>query len=148
EPAEDGRIWPLAYGVETFNLRYLDGRTGEWMDEWDTRAADTANRLPRAVQIGLVLLAGDPDGDDDDTIEVPYLTTVILEYADPLTPLMGMPGEEPPRGPRASAGSGTSCSASAGSTVAPGAAGRSVPAVPGARSAPAAAAAPGWRCSS
>jgi hypothetical protein len=84
-PDEGGRIWPLAYNVRSFNARYLDGVTFEWMDEWDTRGTDTANRLPRAVQLGLVLLGVDPD-DENDVVEVPFLTTVPLVYANPVTP--------------------------------------------------------------
>jgi hypothetical protein len=82
-PDEDGRIWPLAYNVRTFNARYLDGRTFEWVDEWDSRNAEYTGRLPRAVQLGLVLLNVDPD-DEDEVIEVPFLTTVPLEYAEPV----------------------------------------------------------------
>jgi general secretion pathway protein J len=82
-PDEGGRIWPLAYNVRSFNARYLDGQRFEWVDEWDSRGVETANRLPRAVQLGLVLLGVDPD-DEDDVIEVPFLTTVALEYAAPV----------------------------------------------------------------
>lgn len=85
EPDEDGRILPLAYNVRTFELRYLDPTTNEWRDEWDTRGTDTPNRLPRAVQIGLTLLGRDVD-DPDRTVEMPFFTTVRLEYADPLKP--------------------------------------------------------------
>ncbi|MCO4747861.1 MAG: hypothetical protein KC912_23900 [Proteobacteria bacterium] len=83
EPDEDGTILPLAYGVRSFELRYLDPTTNEWRDEWDTRGTDTPNRLPRAVQIGLTLLGRDVD-DPDRTVEMPFFTTVQLEYADPL----------------------------------------------------------------
>lgn len=83
EPGEGGVIYPLAYHVRTFNVRFLNGQTGEWVDEWDTRSVDTPNRLPRAVRIGLVLVDEDPD-DPDRTIDIPFLTTIPLEYADPL----------------------------------------------------------------
>lgn len=85
---EGGRVLPLAYHVETFDLHYLDGRTNEWRSEWDTRSADTPNMLPRAVRIGLVLLAPDPD-DPDRTVERAFLTTVLLDFADPVQPLQG-----------------------------------------------------------
>ncbi len=61
EPDEQGVVWPLAYNVRSFSLRYLDQLSGEWRDEWDTRSADTPYRLPRAVEIGLVLIAPDPE---------------------------------------------------------------------------------------
>ncbi len=87
-PDEGGRIHPLAYHVKSFDLRYLDGRTNEWTDEWDTRSGDTPYMLPRAVQIGLVLLSPDPD-DPERSVDVPFMTTVILENADPLRPQLG-----------------------------------------------------------
>ena len=83
EPAEDGQVYPLAYNVRSFRLRYLDGERNEWVDEWDSRGVDVANRLPRAVQVGLILIAQDPD-DENRTVDVPFLTTVILDYAAPL----------------------------------------------------------------
>jgi type II secretory pathway pseudopilin PulG len=83
EPAEDGSVYPLAYNVRSFRLRYLDSQTNEWVDEWDTRSPDTANRLPRSVQIGLILIGVHPD-DPDRTVDIPFLTTVNLEYAPPL----------------------------------------------------------------
>ncbi|MCB9674194.1 MAG: prepilin-type N-terminal cleavage/methylation domain-containing protein [Alphaproteobacteria bacterium] len=80
EPGEGGRVYPLAYNVRSFNVRYLDPQTNEWRDEWDTRNTDTLYRLPRAVEIGLVLIAEDPD-DPDRTIDVPFLSRFTLNYA-------------------------------------------------------------------
>ena len=75
---------PLARGVSRFDLRYLDGTTGEWRDEWDTNGSETPARLPRAVQIVLELVSKDPNGDDDDdTIVTPYVQTVMLAMASP-----------------------------------------------------------------
>jgi uncharacterized membrane protein YgcG len=81
EPDEDGPVFPLAYNVRSFNLRYLDSQTAEWRDDWDTRGADTPYRLPRSVEIGLVLISEDPE-DPDRTIDVPFLTTVLLQYGE------------------------------------------------------------------
>lgn len=88
KPDEDGRIWPLAYNVKSLDLRYLDGTQNEWVDAWDTRSADTPYRLPRAVQIAMVLLAPDPE-DEEDVVEIPFFTTIPLQYADPVTPKVG-----------------------------------------------------------
>jgi general secretion pathway protein J len=81
-PDEQGVIWPLAYNVRSFRLRYLDQQSNEWKTSWDTRSADTPYRLPRAVEIGLVLIAPDL-GDDkgENTVDVPFLSRVVLEYA-------------------------------------------------------------------
>ncbi|MEQ1569375.1 MAG: type II secretion system protein GspJ, partial [Myxococcota bacterium] len=84
-PDEQGVIWPLAYNVRSFRLRYLEQTTGEWKTSWDTRSAETPYRLPRAVEIGLVLIAPDPsDPSGEGTVDVPFLTQVILEYAERL----------------------------------------------------------------
>jgi len=83
-PDKGGRPMPLARGVSRFDLRYLDGTTGEWRDEWDTNGSETPARLPRAVQIVLELVSKDPNGDDDDdTIVTPYVHTVMLAMAGP-----------------------------------------------------------------
>ncbi len=79
-PDEQGPVYPLAYNVRSFRLRYLDQQTGEWRDEWDSRGADTPYRLPRAVEIALVLIAPDPN-DRESTVDVPFLSRVMLEYA-------------------------------------------------------------------
>ncbi len=93
EPERDGAIAPLAYDVVSFDLRYLDSQTAEWKDEWDTTGVDTPNRLPRAVQVALVLLAPDPE-DEEKTIERTYLTTVMLDFAPRLTLKSGEENEE------------------------------------------------------
>jgi len=79
-PDEQGKVLPLAYNVRSFELKYLNQANNEWQDEWDTRSADTPYYLPRAVQIGLVLIATDT-ADEDETIDIPFLTTVQVEYA-------------------------------------------------------------------
>ncbi len=84
EPDEGGTIYPIAYNVRSFNLRYLDNKTNEWTDEWDSRSSDYSERLPRAVELSMVLLAPDPD-DPKDSIEVPYLATVLIQKARPVT---------------------------------------------------------------
>jgi len=82
-PDKDGVILPLAYDVASMDLKYLDGQTGEWMDEWDSLGVEFAGRLPRAVRVALVLMGPDPE-DDEEMVEYPYATTIILQYADPI----------------------------------------------------------------
>lgn len=95
EPDKGGVIYPLAYNVRTFDVRYLDSRTNEWTDTWDTRTVDQANRLPRAVQIGLVLILEEDDGRGTREIDIPVVTTVVLEYAEPLVNPQNMPPPPP-----------------------------------------------------
>ncbi len=82
EPDKGGSVLPLATRVASFDLRYLDPTTGEWREDWDTQGSETQERLPRVVEIKLVLRGPDPDSDDEDaTVERPYLTTVLVERA-------------------------------------------------------------------
>jgi len=91
EPDEQGPIWPLAYNVRSFRTRFLDQATGEWRTEWDTREADTFYRLPRAVEIDLVLITPDPeDPTGERLVDVPFISRVVVEYAQPL-PTGGLP---------------------------------------------------------
>lgn len=85
-PDKGGRPMPLARGVTRFDLRYLDGVSGEWKDEWDTNSVETPYRLPRAVQIVLELTSPDPNSDDDDDfVTSSYVRTVMLAMAAPQT---------------------------------------------------------------
>jgi type II secretion system protein J len=84
EPSKGGRVLPVARGVKRFDLRFLDGTTGEWREDWDTTGTETTSRLPRAVTIILALSAPDP-GDEDEDAEQVFVDTVILELATPVT---------------------------------------------------------------
>lgn len=84
EPDIDGVVLPLAHGVKRFDLRFLDGLTGEWKEEWSTMGTETPNRLPRAVKLVLVISSPDLE-DEDELIDHTFVTTILLEYADPMT---------------------------------------------------------------
>lgn len=76
EPGEKGKVTVLLDGVREFNLRYYDPVKGEYQDEWDTTKVDYANRLPRAVEITLVMQ--DP-GDEENTLR--FATVALLEMS-------------------------------------------------------------------
>jgi type II secretion system protein J len=76
EPGEKGKVMVLLDGVKEFNLRYYDPVKTEYKDEWDTTKVDYANRLPRAVEITLVLQ--DP-GDEENTLR--FATVALLEMS-------------------------------------------------------------------
>lgn len=81
EPTEDGVIYPLAYGVRRFTVRWLDPTTCEWVDEWNSTEADYEERLPRAAQVVLGVMGPDPEDDEnEELVERTYATTVILQY--------------------------------------------------------------------
>lgn len=79
-PDEDGGVLPLAHGVQRFDLRFLDTTSGEWIEEWDTTGADQANRLPRAVQVVLVLL-GPGQEDPEEKTPFTFVRTVELAFS-------------------------------------------------------------------
>jgi hypothetical protein len=83
EPDQDGVILPLAHGVRSFDLSYLDSQSGEWKQEWSTQGTETPNRLPRAIKLVLVIAAPDLE-DEDNLIDHTFVTTIMLEYAEPM----------------------------------------------------------------
>ncbi|KYF99679.1 general secretion pathway protein GspJ [Sorangium cellulosum] len=63
EPTRGGVVNVLAEDIESFNVRYLDPVTGEWVDSWDsTQPAAQFERLPSQVWVTLVLNGG-PGGE-------------------------------------------------------------------------------------
>lgn len=52
KPEEGGQIQILIDNVTSFNLRYLDPLTGEWLTTWDaSRTGTQPNRMPSQVEI-------------------------------------------------------------------------------------------------
>jgi type II secretion system protein J len=76
EPEEGGTVTTLLRGVKELNFRYYDKRKVEYGDEWDTTKLDYVNKLPRAVEITLVLQ--DPI-DEEESIR--FSTVALLEMA-------------------------------------------------------------------
>ncbi|WP_437937850.1 type II secretion system protein GspJ [Sorangium sp. So ce341] len=63
EPTRGGVVNVLAEDIESFDVRYLDPITGEWVDSWDsTQPAAQFERLPSQVWVTLVLNGG-PGGE-------------------------------------------------------------------------------------
>ncbi len=84
-PEEGGAVEILARRVVLFNLRYYDDFKQEWSDVWDTTSAEHLLRLPRAVEVTLILA-------DLDGIEHYYATTVLI----PMYKTKGNQGPLPP----------------------------------------------------
>jgi len=55
EPTEGGEVMVLARSVKQLNFRYFDETKNEWLEEWDTTGPDQLNRLPRSVEITMVI---------------------------------------------------------------------------------------------
>jgi general secretion pathway protein J len=59
DPAHGGVVQVLAENIDSFDVRYLDPLTGEWLESWDsTQPADQLGRLPSQVWITLWLANG------------------------------------------------------------------------------------------
>lgn len=84
-PEEGGVVEVLARRVAAFNLRYYDDFKQEWADVWDSTSAENVLRLPRAVEVVLVLA-------DLDGFEHFYATTVLI----PMYKTKGNQGPLPP----------------------------------------------------
>jgi general secretion pathway protein J len=84
EPDKDGAIQAMVAYVEKFNLRYLDPERNEWVDEWDTTDIETLNRLPRAVEITLIVETDDPS-EKGERFRHEHISTVIIETASRIT---------------------------------------------------------------
>lgn len=82
EPDKDGVILPMITNIKRFNLRYLDGETNEWTEEWDSTGVDQPNRLPRAVEVLVVVEHEHPETKEEQSST--YLNTIILELAKPI----------------------------------------------------------------
>ena len=75
EPEKGGVVLPMITHVKTFNLRYLDGTINEWQEEWDSTGPDQSNRLPRAVEITLVIEKEHPKTGEEQSFT--FLNTVV-----------------------------------------------------------------------
>lgn len=69
-PEEGGPVEVLARRVQSFQLRFYDKDKDEWKDEWDSEKAEFMRRIPRAIEVTLVLM-------DDEGVEHPYSTIVL-----------------------------------------------------------------------
>lgn len=76
EPEEGGRTFTLLTGVKELNFRYYDLQKQEFVDQWDSTSLDYVNRLPRAVEIALVVR--NPVSEEE---EFRFATVVLLEMA-------------------------------------------------------------------
>jgi general secretion pathway protein J len=56
DPKRGGVVNVVAENVESFDLKYLDPLTGQWLDSWDTtQVSGQPSRLPLEIKITLVI---------------------------------------------------------------------------------------------
>lgn len=73
-----GRAYPLLHGVRRLNFEYLPFNSDEYKSEWDTKAAASNNRMPRAVKITMEVFL--PDEEEPRT----YSTLAPIKLQTPL----------------------------------------------------------------
>lgn len=79
DPKRGGVVNVLAEDVESFDLKYLDPLTGQWVESWDsTQLAQQLNRLPIEVRVELKLKSV------RNTPEFKFTTKAILPITQPL----------------------------------------------------------------
>ncbi|HZU84160.1 MAG TPA: type II secretion system protein GspJ [Polyangiaceae bacterium] len=80
DPLKGGVVNVVAEDIDQFDLRYLDPKTGQWVETWDTtQVTGQPNRLPIEVEITLALkgVGGGPP--------YAYTTKVFLPIQQPLS---------------------------------------------------------------
>ena len=76
DPEQGGAVTTLLTGVKELNFRYYNQQKNEFVDEWDSTKLDNIHKLPRAVEI--VLVVRDPV-DEEGSLQ--FSTVVLLEMA-------------------------------------------------------------------
>ena len=81
EPKKGGIVDVLCEDIDSFDVRYFDPQTSQWVDTWDTTQGATgqANRLPMEVKITLVLKHV-PAG-----LDATYMTKFMIPMQQPLS---------------------------------------------------------------
>lgn len=74
EPEKGGTVMTLLEGVKELNFRYYDPVKEEFGDEWDSTKSDFLNKVPRSVEVTLVIQ--DPV-DEEATLQ--FSTVALLE---------------------------------------------------------------------
>jgi general secretion pathway protein J len=79
DPQRGGVVSVLCENIESFDVRYLDPTTGQWLETWDsTQITSQQNRLPLEVKVTLVL-KNVPAG-----MQATYVTKLMLPIQQPL----------------------------------------------------------------
>ncbi len=80
DPKRGGVVNVLVEDIETFDVRYLDPVTSQWLETWDSmQPSGQFNRMPLSVRITLTLKNAPPG------LDPVYTTKVILPMQQPLS---------------------------------------------------------------
>jgi general secretion pathway protein J len=79
DPQRGGVVSVICEDIESFDVRYFDPTTGQWIESWDsTQVTGQQNRLPYEVKITLVL-KNVPNG-----VKTTYITKLVIPIQKPL----------------------------------------------------------------
>lgn len=82
DPARGGIVQVLAEDIESFELRYLDPLTGEWLETWDsTQMTAQFGRLPAQVWITLAMRGGPEGAPARFETKVPLAMQLPIDFA-------------------------------------------------------------------
>ena len=76
DPEQGGQVYIMLENIQEFKLQYYDEGRKEWRREWDSNSLDSNKRLPKAVEITIVI----PDPIDPDETRS-FTTTALLAMA-------------------------------------------------------------------
>ena len=76
EPEEGGVEYVVLENVREFDLQFYDKDKDQWKSSWDSKAVETNNKMPRAVEIRLVI----PDPVEPEESKT-FAATALLEMA-------------------------------------------------------------------
>lgn len=76
EPEEGGVEYVVLDNVKEFDLQFYNKDTDKWTSSWDSNAPEFNKKMPRAVQVRLVI----PDPNEPDE-SMTFATTALLEMA-------------------------------------------------------------------
>lgn len=77
-------VMTLLEGVKSLNFRYYDFQKAEFVEEWDTTKVDHLGKLPRAVEVTLILLPSQSSSGEEaeeEGSEKKLVTQVLIETA-------------------------------------------------------------------
>lgn len=79
EEEEQGESFTLIKNIKKFNLRYCDGKTSEWRNDWDSTKIEYKDRLPLAVEIAMILGSAEEEKEEEEE-EIEFKNVAIVEW--------------------------------------------------------------------
>jgi general secretion pathway protein J len=78
-PEEGGKELMMVEGIISLNMRYYSTGLGEWVAEWDSTSLGNPHKMPKAVEITMVVPYPSDDYEEGETMT--FRTIAFLEMA-------------------------------------------------------------------